>query len=39
MLDGAFLSHVLFWLIGSMTVCAVVLSVGALFSMGRSRKD
>jgi len=41
MLDGAFLSHVLFWLIGAMTVCATVLTAGALFSMGRSgyRKD
>lgn len=41
MLDGAFLSHVLLWLIGAMTVCAVVGSFGALFAMGRSgyRKD
>lgn len=41
MLDGAFLSHVLLWLIGAMTVCAAVASFGALFSMGRSgnRKD
>ena len=36
MFDGAFLSHALFWLIGAMTVCATVLSLGALFSMGRS---
>lgn len=41
MLDGAFLSHALLWLIGTMTVCAVVGSFGALFAMGRSsyRKD
>ncbi|KJQ54526.1 hypothetical protein [Microbacterium sp. SA39] len=41
MLDGAFFSHVILWLIGGMTVCAVVGSFAALFSMGRSgyRKD
>ncbi|WP_435746158.1 hypothetical protein [Microbacterium sp. PMB16] len=41
MLDGAFLSHVLLWVIGAMTVCAIVGSFAALFSMGRSgyRKD
>lgn len=41
MLDGAFLSHALVWLIGAMSVCAVVGSFAALFSMGRSgyRKD
>jgi len=41
MLDGAFLSHVLFWLIGAMTLAGVVLGFGAMFSMGRSgyRKD
>lgn len=41
MLDGAFLSHAIFWLIGAMTVGAIVLTAGALFSMGRSgyRKD
>ncbi|GAA2949359.1 MULTISPECIES: hypothetical protein [Microbacterium] len=41
MLDGAFLSHVLLWLIGAMSVCAVVGSFAALFSLGRSgyRKD
>ncbi|GAA2914673.1 hypothetical protein GCM10017596_15850 [Microbacterium keratanolyticum] len=41
MLDAAFLSHALFWLIGAMTVCATVLATAALFSMGRSgyRKD
>lgn len=41
MLDGAFLSHALLWLIGAMSVCAVVGSFGALFAMGRSgyRKD
>jgi len=41
MLDGAFLSHAILWLIGAMTLCATVFSVGALFSMGRSgyRKD
>lgn len=41
MLDGAFLSHALAWLIGLMSLGAVVLSFGALFSLGRSgyRKD
>ncbi|MGO1798429.1 MAG: hypothetical protein ACTH2E_01430 [Microbacterium sp.] len=41
MIDGAFLSHAILWLIGAMTVCATVLTVGALFSMGRTgyRKD
>jgi hypothetical protein len=41
MLDGAFLSHVILWVIGAMSVCAVVGSFAALFSMGRSgyRKD
>ncbi|WP_300265647.1 hypothetical protein [Microbacterium sp.] len=41
MLDGAFLSHVLFWLIGAMSVGAVALMTGALFAMGRTgyRKD
>ncbi|MEW2460016.1 MULTISPECIES: hypothetical protein [Microbacterium] len=41
MLDGAFLSHVLLWLIGAMTLCAAIGTAGALFSLGRSgyRKD
>lgn len=41
MIDGAFLSHGILWLIGAMTLCATVLTVGALFSMGRTgyRKD
>ncbi|HZU94647.1 MAG TPA: hypothetical protein VFF85_13545 [Microbacterium sp.] len=41
MLDGAFLSHAIGWLIGAMTLCAAVVTFGALFSMGRSgyRKD
>ncbi|MGO1508270.1 hypothetical protein [Microbacterium sp.] len=41
MIDGAFLSHAILWLIGAMTLCATVLTVGALFSMGRTgyRKD
>lgn len=41
MFDAAFLSHVIFWLIGAMTVCAVVTGFAALFSLGRSgyRKD
>jgi hypothetical protein len=41
MLDGAFLSHALLWLIGAMTVCAAATSFIALFAMGRSgyRKD
>ncbi|KJL49226.1 hypothetical protein RS84_00339 [Microbacterium hydrocarbonoxydans] len=41
MLDGAFLSHAIGWLIGAMTLCAAVVTFGALFAMGRSgyRKD
>ncbi|MEV8251948.1 hypothetical protein AB0O87_13615 [Microbacterium sp. NPDC076768] len=41
MLDGAFLSHALLWLIGAMTVGAAVTSFIALYAMGRSsyRKD
>ncbi|WP_341974137.1 hypothetical protein [Microbacterium sp. LWO13-1.2] len=41
MLDGAFLSHALLWLIGAMSVCAAGLTFAALFSLGRSgyRKD
>ncbi|GAA5150393.1 hypothetical protein GCM10025768_15190 [Microbacterium pseudoresistens] len=41
MLDAAFLSHVLFWFIGAMTLAGSVLTVGALCVMGRSgyRKD
>ena len=41
MLDGAFLSHAILWLIGAMTLCATVFTIGALFSLGRSgyRKD
>lgn len=40
MLDAAF-SHVILWGIGAMTICAVVGSFAAMFSMGRSgyRKD
>jgi hypothetical protein len=41
MLDGAFLSHALLWLIGLMAVGATGLTFAALFSLGRSgyRKD
>ena len=41
MFDDAFLSHVLFWLIGAMSVGVTVLLGAALYSMGRSsyRKD
>lgn len=41
MIDGAFLSHVLLWLIGAMTLCATVFTIGAMYAMGRSgyRKD
>jgi hypothetical protein len=41
MIDGAFLSHVIGWLIGAMAVCATVFSIGALCAMGRTgyRKD
>ncbi|WP_259363333.1 hypothetical protein [Microbacterium esteraromaticum] len=41
MLDAAFLSHVLLWVIGAIAVCGVVSSFAAMFSLGRSgyRKD
>ncbi|WP_277884366.1 hypothetical protein [Microbacterium sp. H1-D42] len=41
MLDAAFISHAILWLIGLMAVGAVVATFGALFAMGRSgyRKD
>lgn len=41
MLDAAFISHALLWLIGAMTVGAAVAMLGAFFAMGRSsyRKD
>lgn len=41
MLDSATLSHVLLWVIGLMTVCATVMTIGALCMMGRTgyRKD
>ncbi|MGL3151101.1 hypothetical protein ACSS7Z_12160 [Microbacterium sp. A82] len=41
MLDAAFISHAIFWLIGAMTLGATVLTIGALFAMGRTgyRKD
>jgi hypothetical protein len=41
MLDDAFFSHVIAWVIGAMALCATVGAFGALFAMGRSgyRKD
>jgi len=41
MLDAAFLSHVVFWIIGAIAVCGVVSAFAAMFFMGRSgyRKD
>lgn len=41
MLDAAFLSHAILWLIGAMALGAVVSTIGALYAMGRSgyRKD
>ncbi|SJN35175.1 hypothetical protein FM104_08765 [Microbacterium esteraromaticum] len=41
MLDAAFLSHVLLWFIGAMSVVGVVTMTGALILMGRTgyRKD
>ena len=41
MLDGAFFSHVILWVIGAMTVCATGFTFAALFSLGRTgyRKD
>lgn len=41
MLDGATLTGMLVWLIGGMVVCTTVVTIGALWSMGRTayRKD
>ncbi|BDZ37706.1 hypothetical protein [Microbacterium suwonense] len=41
MLDAAFLSHVVFWLIGAIVVVGTVSSIGAMYWMGRAtnRKD
>ena len=41
MLDAAFMSHAILWLIGAMALGAIVTTAGALFAMGRSgyRKD
>ena len=41
MLDAAFLSHAVLWVIGAMTLAATVLTAGALFTLGRAsyRKD
>lgn len=36
MLDAAFLSHVVLWVIGAIAVCGVVSSFVAMFAMGRS---
>lgn len=40
-MDYGWMSHALLWLIGAMTVGAVVSSIAAMWSMGRSgyRKD
>lgn len=40
-MDYGWLSHALMWVIGAMSVCAVLGAAGALWSMGRSgyRKD
>jgi len=35
-MDYGFASHVVFWLIGAMAAVGLVLTVGALFSMGRA---
>ena len=39
--DAAFLSHAILWLVGAMTLCAAIGSVGAMIMLGRSgyRKD
>ncbi len=41
MLDAAFFSHAIAWLIGAMALCAAVVTFGAMFALGRSgyRKD
>lgn len=41
MLDGAFFSHVIHWVIGAMSVFTAIACSAALFSLGRSgyRKD
>ncbi|MGB3326678.1 MAG: hypothetical protein WBB05_29250 [Mycolicibacterium fortuitum] len=40
-MDAALISHGIAWFLALMAVCGVVLTFGALFSMGRSgyRKD
>lgn len=39
MLDAAFLSEAIAWLIGAMAVCATVVTAGALIALARPRKD
>ncbi|WP_336646771.1 hypothetical protein [Microbacterium sp. USHLN186] len=41
MLDAAFLSHVILWVIGAIALGGIVSSFAAMFAMGRSgyRKD
>lgn len=39
MLDAAALSHVFLWVIGAMSLCAAVVTTGALIALGRPRKD
>lgn len=40
-MDYGWMSHALMWIVGLMSVCALVAAVGAMWSMGRSgyRKD
>lgn len=40
-MDYGWMSHALMWIVGLMSVCALVSAVGAMWSMGRSgyRKD
>ncbi|WOF24345.1 hypothetical protein N8K70_06670 [Microbacterium betulae] len=35
MLDGAFVSHILLWVIGGVSAVTAVLVAGALFTLGR----
>lgn len=34
-MEHGFLSHVLLWTIGGMTICSLVTAIGAAFALGR----
>lgn len=39
MIDAAFMSHVIFWFLGAMGLGGIIGLAGAMFAMGRHRKD